>query len=37
MSKKNKGLIRKAQLAFNLSKYLAKKPDAPLKNYIPNT
>ncbi len=31
------GLIRKAQLAFNLSKYLAKKPDSQLKKYIPNT
>jgi hypothetical protein len=32
-----KGLIRKAQIAFYLKKYLSKKPDSPLAKYIPET
>jgi len=32
-----KGLIRKAQIAFQLRKYLSKKPDSNLKKYLPET
>ena len=32
-----KGLIRKANLAFNLNKYLAKKSSNPLTKYLPET
>jgi tubulin--tyrosine ligase len=32
-----KGLIRKAQLAYNMTKYLSKKPDSILKRAIPET
>lgn len=32
-----KGLIRKAQLAYNMTKYLSKKPDSILKKAIPET
>ncbi len=32
-----KGLIRKAQIAFQLKKYISKKPDSSLKKYLPET
>ena len=32
-----KGLIRKAQLAFYLKKYLTKRPQSNLKKYLPDT
>ena len=32
-----KGLIRKAQMAFYLTKYIAKKPNSPLVKYLPQT
>jgi tubulin---tyrosine ligase len=32
-----KGLIRKAQLAYNIQKYIRKKPDSCLVKYVPET
>lgn len=32
-----KGLIRKAQLAFYLHKYMSKKPSSRLSKFVPNT